>query len=172
MDFIEDKYITVFKLIEEINNFINKELNGTLQKLVDLENYIKTKIDLINNIKKEMEELKNKSNNTIDIKIIKDTFQIYKNKANEIKLNIPPPPKSEEKLMSVIFKSFDEDINYSVICKNNDKFEKIESLLYDRYPEYKNSNNNFLLNGKKIERNKNLDDNNIKNSDIITLENK
>ena len=74
--------------------------------------------------------------------------------------------------MSVIFKSFDEDINYSVICKNTDEFGQIESLLYDRYPEYKNSNNNFLLNGKKIERNKNLDDNNIKNSDIIILENK
>ena len=170
MDFIEDKYITVFKLNKEINNFINKELNGILQKLVDLENYIKKTKDLINDVKKEVEELKNKSINTNDIKLIKDILEINKNKANEIKLNILPLlSKSEEKLMSIIFKSFDENINYSVICKNTDEFEKIESLLYDKYPEYKELKNNFILNGKEIDKSKSLEENGIKNSDIITL---
>ena len=165
MDFIEDKYIPVFKLNEEINNFINKELNGILQKL----DYIKKQI---NDIKKELEELQNKSKYTNDIKLIKDCFELDKSKANEIKLNIQLLSKSEEKLISVIFKSFDENINYSVICKKTDKFEKIESLFYDKYPQYKNLNYNFLSNGKKIERNKNLDENKIKNSDIIIFENK
>ena len=104
-----------------------------------------------------------------DIKTIKDKFKVYKNIINDIRINIPLSLKPNEKLMPVIFHSYDESIHYSVICKNNDEFSKIESLLYDKYPEYKNINKDFIINGKKIDINKNLEDNNIRDSDIITL---
>ena len=88
---------------------------------------------------------------------------------NDIKLNIPLQIKSEEKMMSIIFISIDEDIHYSIICKNTDIFSNIEKKFYDKYPEYKNTQNEFIINGNKVDRLKNIDDNKIKNSDIITF---
>ena len=71
--------------------------------------------------------------------------------------------------MSVIFTSFDENIHYSIICKSTDDFSKIETLLYEKYPDYKNRNKIFICNEKRVDISKNLEENNIKNSDIITL---
>ena len=88
---------------------------------------------------------------------------------NDIKLNIPLQIKSEEKMMSIIFISIDEDIHYSIICKNTDIFSNIEKIFYDKYPEYKNTQSEFFINGNKVDRFKNIDDNKIKNSDIITF---
>ena len=88
---------------------------------------------------------------------------------NDIKLNIPLQIKSEEKMMSIIFISIDENIHYSIICKNTDIFSNIEKKFYDKYPEYKNTQNEFIINGNKVDRLKNIDDNKIKNSDIITF---
>ncbi len=88
---------------------------------------------------------------------------------NDIKLNIPLQIKSEEKIMSIIFISIDEDIHYSIICKNTDIFSNIEKKFYDKYPEYKNTQSEFFVNGNKVDRFKNLDDNKIKNSDIIAF---
>ena len=166
LDFVEDESA---KLNEEISNFINKDLklNELYQTLIDLENHIKKQKEIINNVKKEIKELKMSKLN--DIKTIKDKFKVYKNIINDIRINIPLLLKPNEKLMPVIFHSYDENIHYSVICKNNDEFSKIESLLYDKYPEYKNINKDFIINGKKIDINKNLEDNNIRDSDIITL---
>ncbi len=88
---------------------------------------------------------------------------------NDIKLNIPLQIKSEEKMMSIIFISIDQNIHYSIICKNTDIFANIEKIFYDKYPEYKNIRNEFFVNGNKVDRFKNIDDNKIKNSDIITF---
>ena len=74
-----------------------------------------------------------------------------------------------EKLMSIIINSSEETIQHSFIFKNTDKFFKIEGILYNEYPEYKELSNYFLSNGKKINKFKTLEENKIKNSDIITL---
>ena len=42
-------------------------------------------------------------------------------------------------------------------------------MLYNKYPKYIETENYFLANGNKINRNKTFDKNNIKNNDIITL---
>ena len=84
-------------------------------------------------------------------------------------LNIPLLLNKEEKLISLIFISFDENIHYSIICKNTDIFSNILTLLYDKYPEYKNLKISFIINGKEINISKSIEDNKIKNSDIIKL---
>ncbi len=71
--------------------------------------------------------------------------------------------------MTVIFISSDQKIHYSFICKNIDKFNKIENLLYDKYPEYEQSENFFTVNGNKIIKSQTIEQNKIKNSDIILL---
>ena len=71
--------------------------------------------------------------------------------------------------MSIIIKSKDEKILFSIICKNSENFLRIEKELYEQYPEYKNENNSFIHKGNKIDKSKTLDENKIKNNSIITL---
>jgi hypothetical protein len=75
-----------------------------------------------------------------------------------------------EKLITVQFISTDQVINnFRVIAKNNDKFSKLEDILYEKYPKYKETENYFIVNGKKINRNYTLEENKIRNNDILTL---
>ena len=45
----------------------------------------------------------------------------------------------------------------------------IENILYDIYPEYFENENYFIVNGNKINKNKTIEQNNIKYSDIVIL---
>ena len=87
------------------------------------------------------------------------------NKNQEIAYNLKPG----EELLPIIFISSDQKIQYSFICKNTDKFNYIENKLYDIYPEYKDTNNFFTVNGNKINKLKTIQENNIHNSDVIML---
>ena len=59
--------------------------------------------------------------------------------------------------------------NYSLICKNTDTFNIIEKMVYDEYKEFYETENYFTVNGKKINKYKNLEENNIHNNDVIIL---
>ena len=61
-------------------------------------------------------------------------------------------------------------MNFDIISKNTDKFSKIEAILYEKYPQYVDSENFFLVNGNRINRNRSLQENKINNNDVITLE--
>ena len=76
---------------------------------------------------------------------------------------------SNERLINFNFSSADQIINYSIVGKNTDDFTKYEKMLYEKYPKYKDTENFFLVNGKKINRNRTLEENNIKNNDIVIL---
>ena len=131
-----------------------------------------------------IELLKNNSNNNINYNYIQNKdkneniislmkqLKIKDDKINELKeINKKNPfnLKSGEKLMTVIFQSYDSSINYALICKNTDKFSKIENMLYDKYPEYLENENYFTVNGIKINKSKTMEQNNIKFSDNIIL---
>ena len=77
--------------------------------------------------------------------------------------------KEGEYLMPIIFQSIDSKIHYAFICKNTDRFNNIENMLYDKYPEYLESENYFTVNGIKINKSKTMEQNKIKYSDIIIL---
>ena len=74
-----------------------------------------------------------------------------------------------DKLISIKLISTDQKINFSTFAKINDKFTKIEDIIYNKYPEYQEYDNFFLVNGKKVNRNKTLEENNIKDNDVLTL---
>ena len=50
-----------------------------------------------------------------------------------------------------------------------DTFNKIEEKIYNEYPEYKDFNINFTVNGNKIKRYKTIDENKIKDGNIIII---
>jgi len=80
--------------------------------------------------------------------------------------------KSEsEKIISVLFmaQGNQDIINYSMACKTTDLFSSLEERLYQDYPNYRNIEKIFMVNTNRISRNKTLEENNIKNNDIINI---
>ena len=73
--------------------------------------------------------------------------------------------------MAIFFSLLDFKINRPIACKNSDTFVSIEEKLYNEYPELKNNENFFLVNGRKIKRFLTIDENNIKDGDSILIYN-
>ena len=167
--------------IIELKKILNKyeEENKNLKNnLIKFENQIKILENENKNLEKILSEEKAKQsqkdilniNNSKDRIIdLMEQINIKDKEIKEIKSNIPYKLKKGEKLMTIIFLSKDETIHYSLICKNTDKFSRIEEKLYDIFPEYQEMENHFMVNGKKINKYKTLDENNIKFSDIILI---
>ena len=156
-----------------INNYEN-EINEIMRKLENLKSYINEKQKIINEEKQRIKEFKKNLNKNLydnkeKINKLIDELKINEKKIYELKSNFPVLLKDGEKLIPVIFISADENILYSIICKNTDNFSIIENLIYNKYPCYKNENNIFIINGQTINKNKNLEYNNIKYSDIIEI---
>ena len=165
------KIINANNSSSEIANkeYINK-INELEKYIKELESKIKEKDIIINkekikneNLNKKLKELQNLSNNNLDINNIIEL-------KNEIKLFREYNNFSEgEKLISIKFASEEQDIDFSIIIKNIEIFSKIETMLYNKYKKYIETQNYFLVGGNRINRHKTLEQNNIKNNDIITL---
>ena len=155
------------KELEEknINNLKNENWE-LLEKINQLE------ISSKNKIKEFNEKLNQQSLKISELyENIKEKDKIIKE--YELKMsNFPFEISSGEKIISIVFISFDENIVFPILCKNTDIFSFVENKFYEKYSEYKNLDNYFLLNGKRINENISLDENKIKNNDIITIFNK
>jgi len=74
------------------------------------------------------------------------------------------------KNISVIFRSPDQFLHYSIVCNLDNTFEDIVNELFKEYPNYKEKEIYFLLNGITIQdKNKTLLELGIKNSDNILI---
>ena len=132
------------------------DVNKSIQ---NIENIKKASLEL-DNIEKEMNNLDNPKYIKQNQNLIKGKFEI-----NKFNFNI----LHENNKIIVIFNSDDENINYAILCKDTDKFYKIENIFYEKYPDYKNIKFSLVVKGKKILRDKTLKENNIQNNDIINL---
>ena len=72
-------------------------------------------------------------------------------------------------IIAVNFISMDGNVHYAIIAEKNKTFAEIEEKLYQQYPQYRETNNNFLANGTQILRFKTIGQNNIKSGIPITL---
>ena len=79
--------------------------------------------------------------------------------------------KPGEKIMTVNFVSIGNQNlgHYSLACKNTDLFIRLEEQLYNDYPQFKNYETYFMVNTKRIKRFKTLEENKIRNKDIINM---
>ena len=71
--------------------------------------------------------------------------------------------------MCVYFTSNDQRFNYPIACANTDIFAEVEEKLYQEYPEYRETNNYFIMNGKQILRFKTIGENKITNGTPVML---
>ena len=160
------------KQVKELQKENNKILHEKIlekkgEEIIELKNKNKELEQKINNLKNLSPENYEKNN---ILELIEEIRQKDK-EIKELKSNLPFELSKGEKLMSVIFISSDQKIHHSIICKNTDKFNRLENVLYnvEEYKEFLNSDNYFLVRGRKINKYLSLDENGIKNSDIIML---
>ena len=184
---IEDYFEKTNKNITDLENELNNEKirNEKLCKeIISLKNIINNKDFLINDQTDKIDDLRKSIQNFDNVKYTnkdkllelmekleakEEQLKKVENELNQTKLRNPFDLKEGERLMTVIFVSGDQKIHHSFICKNTDKFNKLENMLYEIYPNYIDSENYFIVNGEKINKYKSLDFNNIKDSDVITL---
>ena len=78
--------------------------------------------------------------------------------------------KEGEKIIAVIFVSMNcSDIaNYALVCKESDLFSTLEERLYLDFPQFR-GRAFFMCNTRQIDRNKTLNELNIKNNSIINV---
>ena len=156
------------------------------KRIKDLENLLNEKDNIIENLKNEGKKLYSENNqikikynnlfNKLNLTNLELKEQINKKekiiKEYELKISqFPFEILPGEKIMSIIFTSFDQNIISSFICKNTDIFNVLERKFYEKYSEYKGLDGFFVSNGRKIKKNKSLDENKIKHNDIITIAN-
>jgi len=121
--------------------------------------------------KKEIDELKMKLKNEE-----KNSKKLNESQKNEIlkleqEINLVKSYflSEDENLICIKFISVDQKINFTTLAKSTDPFSKIEQILYKKYPDYLETENMFLFNGMKINKNKTIEQNNIKNNGQILL---
>jgi hypothetical protein len=163
-----NKVIKNYKILNE--QIIEANKNGIMinklykNTLIEINGLLKNEIKIFYD-SQYIKEDKDNSNKDIIIKK-------QENKINKLKAKLSRYPfelLKGEKLISVILTSSDQKIHCSIICKNTEKFIKLEEKLYNNYPEYSDSDNYFMVNGNIISKFKTLDENNIKDSDNIIL---
>ena len=155
-------FIQNIALIKKENEDYKNKIKDLENKIIKLELTIKEKDKIINEYNKK-KDLKNISNNNFEnidkIKELEKELEKYKTYC------LLPG----EQLFTIKFISIGEEINFSTVAKNTDNFGKLEGILYEKYPKYKETENYFLVNGKKLNRHKTLDENKIKDNDKITV---
>jgi len=157
------------KVFDKPKKDLEEELKQEKEKIKKLEE----KINQLNYLLKNNSN--NHNNNNINVGNPNDLLQsiIKKDKIIEdlrLKLARFPFELSEgEKLISIIFTSTDQKIHYSIICKNTDIFYNLELKLYQKYNELSDLENYFTVNGRRVNKTKNLEFNKIKDNDVIIL---
>ena len=141
------------KLTTEIKKLLKKmsSMNLEVIKIPILEDKIKELENQIIQKNKEIENYKLNNNNQYDDSIT----------------SLRPG----EKIMTVNFVSMgaNQIINYCLPCKNTYPFVKLEEKLYNDYPNFKEYETFFEVNARRIKRFKTLEENNIKNKDVINI---
>ena len=141
--------------LQNINEYLEKELKIEREKNFNASTKENTSIEDPNKIIKLYDEI---SENQKEIKNLKGKLERF-----------PFELCENEKLMSVIISTEDKNTQYSVICKNTDKFLRIEEKFYEEFPEFGKVENSFNINGNKINKYQTLEENSIKNSELIII---
>ena len=163
-----DKYEKELKDLKEKLNKANKiidnqriEIQALKEKINSFKNLGNNQINIqINNLKNDIINKNNKINQLEQ--------QIKNMNLNNVRNNLNNQINRED-IKVVNFISSEQNLFYAISCSGNDTFAEVEEKLYKEYPEYRETNNTFLANGKEILRFKTINDNKIGTGKPIML---
>ena len=144
------------KKFKDTINQLKKTYNNEIEKYNNDMNKLKKK-------NKELEKLLAEKNKEIDDYI----FKLSNSSKSEQITSFNPG----DKIMVVLFmtQGSNDILNYAMACKSKDLFIRLEEKLYNDFPKYRNYETFYMVNARRIFRFKTLEENNIKNNDIISL---
>ena len=150
---------------KEKNNINTKKL---LEKNELIEKLVENQESELDNCHKEIE------NNKKEIAYYTKEVKNYQKEIEDLKEKLAILPfeiSKGDKIISVILNSVDQKINYSLICKNNHKSDYLLEDLCKKIPYYNNKKSliYFIANGNNIDSSKTLDENHIKDNNIILI---
>ena len=141
--------------LKKDNDNLTNELNKVKLTNFNNEDKLKKNLNEINNLKYNIRQK--------DDEIFKLNLKIR---------NIETLDKTSFKNDDIIYIHFissDQNINCPIKCLKTDTFAEVEEKLYQRYQEYRETNNKFVLKEKTIMRFKKIIENNITDGDEIEL---
>lgn len=151
--------------IKTIKNDDENELKNLKNKLKEYEKVIAEQKRTINDLQNKLFNSNNIANNNDLITSLSNTIIRQQKELidlnNQIKNKQSKIQSDKEKIIIINFLSSDQKVNISIPCNINEVFAFIEEKLYEKFPEYRETNNLFLFNGKQILRFKTLYQNNI-----------
>ena len=152
----------------EINNLkselskANKIINEQKLKIQELQTLLNNYNNNINNLNNNIKNYQNIINQK-DIELNNLKNQLLSNNNNIINnFNL-------NEMMCVNFISGDQQIHYAVPCLKSNTFAEVEEKLYQKFPVYRETNNNFIANGNLVLRFKTIGENKIGNGLPVTL---
>ena len=152
----------LLSLEQNKNSVLSKENANLKQQISQLEFQL--------NSQNNFQNMNNIQNNSFDkfINLINEKENIIKDLKEKIQ-RYPFVLEKNEKIMSIIFSSVNQKVNYPMVCKNTDTIHKLEEKLYEEYPNLSERENYFLCKGRLLNKFQSFEKNNIKNGDTILL---
>ena len=158
------------------NDEKDKEINDLKNKLNNANKIIEQQKNTIEDLQKKLNNYTNDNNNTIqalqntnkqkEAELIKLRTELtnIKNNLSQSKIVL-----NKSQMMALHFTSTDQNVHFSIPCIESDIFAEVEEKLYKEYPEYRETNNTFLAQGKQILRFKTIGQNKIGSGITLTL---
>ncbi len=164
------------------NNQNNNEINNLKNELSKANKIIEQQQSIINDLQNKLNNYnttinnyKTQINNLQSIIIQKDlelnNLRNQLNNKNSHNVNNLPNKFNVDydEMMSINFISTDSNLHYSLPCIKSDIFAHIEEKLYKQFPQYKETNNTFIVNGTTVLRFKTIAENKLVNGLPVTL---
>ena len=150
---------------------LKKEIKSYKEKIEKMKNDIQ-KLSLENNNLKDKMKIPSTQNNQDEIVRLLKKNEVLNEKIDELNEKLKRYPFSleeGEKIMTIVFTSVNQKLNYSMICKNTDTIHKLEAQLYKEYPKLAETKYYFICKGTVVSRFETLKELKIKSGDIIVL---
>ena len=160
---LKEKNEEIERLEEDIKS-ISNEKSELKDKLNDSEIKIKNYEFIINEHKLKSEKF-NIEKESLQKNLIEKEKEIFKLK-DKIKEKKGKSAANKtfytrEQMLALNFESTDSKLRYAIPCLKKDLFVDVEKKLYDKFPQYKEKNYNFLCQGKTILRFKTVEENQL-----------
>ncbi len=167
--------------LKEENEEERKKSEQLSEKVKDLEKELDDEKKRNEDLKKELEDAKNNAPKEKQIVEVKSTNEnkeeflqnlLLKDKEiSELKKKLENCIilSEGEELISIIFIYEEQNVHYSIICKNVDSLNIAEQKLMDKFKEMKEEEYDYYLDNTRLKRTKSFKENKIDNGAIITI---
>ena len=140
------------------NNFVMNNNNGNIMNIPFQNNMMNNNIMNNMNIMNNVNNMNMMNNNNMNF--INNNFQNMNQNFVDF----------FNQIIVIQFISADFRVNKGIKCLPSQKFHEVEEQLYNFYPEYRKTNNNFITNGGIVLKFQTIAENKIKDGQVIQIE--